>query len=104
MDSPKLPVPAYFLLAFAVFLVGWYLPITRIRRPDATKNSKTVWSFWLIIFGIAPVIYAMVLTYKARGSANNTTTGGNTPPNPNVVPNQPSNAAGASQELVPVKP
>lgn len=103
MDSPKLPVPAYFLLAFAVFLVGWYLPITRIRHPDATKNSKTVWSFWLIIFGIAPVIYAIVLTYRAYGSANSNSTGGNTPPNTSngAVPNQPSKVAGASQELVP---
>jgi hypothetical protein len=91
MDLTKLPTPAYFLIAFAVFLMGWYLPITRMKDPNATKNSKTVWSFWLIIFGVAPIIYTAVMTYKAYANPSTPNMMNNSKPNLNM----PSNVGGS---------
>ena len=92
-----------FIGIFAWFLLGWVLPIVRLRDEKTTANMKTVWSGWLIIAGMGPIVYGAYTTYKKQGNANSNTTGGNKPPNTSngAVPTQPSAAAGGGQELVP---
>lgn len=90
--------------AFLWFVLCWVFPVIKLRDEKTTANMKTVYSGWLIILGMGPIVYLAYTTYKARGNANGNTGGANVPEpgsfivkanggNANVTP--PSAAAGA---------
>jgi hypothetical protein len=92
------PNPALIIVALFVWFVAcWVFPIVKLRDEKTTPNMKTVYSGWLIIAGMGPIVYGIYTTYKAQGNANGNTGGASVPaPGSFVV-----NANGASAIVTP---
>ena len=71
------PNPLVIIIGlFAWFILGWVIPVIRLRDKETSANMKTVWSGWLIIAGMGPIFYGIYYTYKAQGNAASANTGG----------------------------
>ena len=72
---------------FVWLLACWIWPVIQLRDKETTANMKTMWSGWLIIAGVGPIVLKAWDVYNTQGSAVSNKTGGNAPPGTNVEPN-----------------